>query len=86
MSWIPGSSFEQIWGCLLLVTLGITQIGFNTRPFPLSLGLLSVMGGFIILYSAIESSTLVTGLLASVIIGLGLVGAYLISAQYMEEE
>lgn len=85
MSWIPGSGFEQIWGGLMLIALGITLIGFNTRPFPVTIGLLIILGGFLIIYSIVESSTLITGLLAVVIIGLGLVGAYIITVQYIEE-
>jgi hypothetical protein len=50
------------------------------------LGLLTVLSGFEILYSAVEVSALVTGLLAGVNLGLALVGAYLLLAPTLEEE
>jgi hypothetical protein len=47
-------------------------------------GLLTVLSGFEIIYAAIESSVLVTGLLAGVNLGLALVGAYLLISPKME--
>jgi hypothetical protein len=49
------------------------------------LALLSVLGGFEILYAALEGSILVAALLAVVNLGLGLVGAFLLSAAVPEE-
>jgi hypothetical protein len=49
------------------------------------LGLLTVLSGFEILYAAVESSILITGLLAAVTLGLAVVGAYLLTAPTMEE-
>jgi hypothetical protein len=50
-----------------------------------TLGLLTVLGGFEIFYAAVEDSTLVTGLLAGVDLGLALLGAYLISLPVLGE-
>jgi hypothetical protein len=44
------------------------------------LGLLTVLTGFEILYAAIESSILVSGLLAVTNLGLGIAGSYLLIA------
>jgi hypothetical protein len=49
------------------------------------LGLLTVLSGFEIVYSAVETSTLVAGLLAGVTLGIAVVGAYLITALSEEE-
>jgi hypothetical protein len=49
-----------------------------------TIGLLTALSGFEIIYAAIETSTLVTGLLAGVNLGLALAGAYLIIAPTME--
>jgi hypothetical protein len=49
-------------------------------------GLLTVLAGFEILFAAIENSILVAGLLASVNLGLALVGAYLLSSNTNEEQ
>jgi hypothetical protein len=43
-----------------------------------------VLSGFEIIYANMESSVLVTGLLAGVNLGLALVGAYLLVAPAME--
>ncbi|MCC6985033.1 MAG: hypothetical protein IT309_01265, partial [Anaerolineales bacterium] len=45
-----------------------------------TLALLSILAGFEILYAAVESAILVTGLLAAVNLGLGVVGSYLMTA------
>ena len=46
--------------------------------------LLTALAGFEIIYAAIETSVLVTGLLAGINLGLALVGAYLIISPTME--
>jgi hypothetical protein len=46
--------------------------------------LLTAFSGFEIIYAVIETSLLVTGLLAVVNLGLALVGAYLLIAPTME--
>lgn len=86
VDWLPGVQLEQAWGALLLIGLGLLHLGLTTRPLNVVLGLLTVLSGFEILYSAVESSALVTGLLASVNLGLALVGAYLLLAPTLEEE
>jgi hypothetical protein len=49
------------------------------------LGLLTVLSGFEILYAAVETATLVAGLLAAINLGLALVGAYLLAAPSLED-
>jgi hypothetical protein len=49
------------------------------------LGLLTVVTGFEVLYAAVEASILVAGMLSVVILGLALVGAYLLNAALPEE-
>jgi len=76
--YVPGINVNQTLGALFLVGMGILQVGFSTRVFPLILGLLSILAGFEIIYAVVESSTLVSGLLAVVNLSIALVGAYLI--------
>lgn len=76
--YIPGINTHQTLGALFLVGLGLLQVGYNTRVFPLVLGLLTILAGFEIIYAVVESSTLVSGLLAVVNLGVALAGAYLI--------
>lgn len=77
-SWL-GLSLPIAWGSLLLVGMGLLQLGISAQPFRVVLGLLTVLAGFEILYAAVESSTLVAALLSAVNLGLALTGAYLLN-------
>lgn len=86
VEWAPAIHLAQAWGGLILVGMGLLQLGFTARPLPTILGLLTILSGFEILYAAVENSTLVAGLLAAIHLGLALVGAYLLTAPQMEGE
>jgi hypothetical protein len=77
-SWL-GLSLPIAWGSLLLAGMGLLQLGTSAQPFRVILGLLTVLGGFEILYAAVESSTLVAALLSAVNLSLALTGAYLLT-------
>ncbi|MCI0518847.1 MAG: hypothetical protein L0Z70_01150 [Chloroflexi bacterium] len=81
VAWLPEASLEQARGALILVTAGLLLLGVTRQPFRAVVGLLSALAGFEILYAAVESSTLVAGLLAAVNLSLGMVGAYLVTAR-----
>ena len=83
--WMPKVALEQAYGGMVLIALGLFHLGLTSQPLRVCLGLLTVLGGFEILYAAVESSALVTGLLASVSLGLALVGAYLLTVPTQEE-
>lgn len=83
--WMPGVEMEQVWGGLLLIGIGLLHLGLTAQPLRVALGLLTVLSGFEILYAAVESATLVAGLLAGVNLGLALVGAYLLVSPSLEE-
>ncbi len=85
IQWVPGIQLEQVWGGLLLIGIGLLQVGFTGHTFRTVLGLLTMLAGFEILYAVVESSTLVEGLLAGVNLILALAGAYLLTAPSMEE-
>ena len=85
VEWIPEIAPPQATGSLLLIGLGLLHLGLTTRPLRVTLGLLTVLGGFEILYAALESSILVAGLLATITLGLAMVGAYLMAAPSLEE-
>jgi hypothetical protein len=85
ITWTPGLSVGQALGGLILIGMGLLQLGFTARTFHTILGLLTLLSGFQILYSAVETSALVAGLLAVVDLGLALVGAYLLISSQMEE-
>ena len=83
--WMPGVKMEQVWGGLILIGIGLLHLGLTAQPLRVVLGLLTVLSGFEILYAAVETATLVAGLLAAVNLGLALVGAYLLSSPSMED-
>ncbi len=84
--WLPGINTFALWSSLLLMGMGLLQLGLTTQPPRVALGLLTVLTGFEILYAAVESSTLVAGLLASVNLFIALACAYLLTAPSIEEE
>ena len=85
VEWFGEVSIEQAYGALILVTLGLIQLGLTMHPLRVVIGLLTVLSGFGILHAAIESSILITGLLAVINLGLSVVGAYMLTAPTLEE-
>jgi hypothetical protein len=85
ISWLPEITLLQAFGGMILIALGLLHLGLTSQPFRVVLGLLTVLSGFEILYAAVESSILITGLLAAVTLGLAMLGAYLITAPTLEE-
>jgi hypothetical protein len=83
-SWFSMISIPIRWGSFILIGFGLLQVSLTSHPFRVIIGLLTSLSGFEIIYAAIETSTLVTGLLAGVNLGLALVGAYLLIAPMME--
>src|SRR5512134_2799857 len=74
----PG--FPVTNGSLVLIGMGLLHLGVSTRVLRVTIGLITVLSGFEILYSAVENSVLVAALLAAINLGLALVGAYLMVA------
>jgi hypothetical protein len=83
--WLPEITVQAAYGAMILISLGLLHLGLTTHPFRVVLGLLTILSGFEILYSAVESSILITGLLAIVTLGLAIAGAYMITAPTLEE-
>lgn len=77
---IPGLGFPVIAGGLLLIGAGVVHLGVTSDLLRVTLGLLTMLAGFEIIYAAVESSILVTGFLALTNLGLGIVGSYLLVA------
>jgi hypothetical protein len=85
VEWFTEISIEQAYGGLILITLGLVQLGLTMQPLRVVIGLLTLLSGFGILYAAVESSVLITGLLAVITLGLSIVGAYMLTAPTLEE-
>ena len=75
-----------VWGGLILLVMGVLQLGMTTQPASVVLGLLTVLSGFDILYASVETSVMVVGLLALTTLGLALTGAYLMTSMSPGEE
>ena len=73
-------------GSLILIGMGLLHLGITSYILRVVIGLMTVLSGFEILYSAVEGSILVAALLATINLGLALVGAYLMIAQYNARE
>lgn len=82
---VAGIGSPVIAGSILLMGIGFLLLGTNAQVAPIILGLLSVLLGFEVFYSAVEGSILVAGMLAAVNLGLGLAGTYLLSSDLPEE-
>lgn len=78
-------SVQIIRGSLVLISMGLLQLGMTTKPLYVIIGLLTFISGFELLYSALEVSTLLEGLLAGINLGLALVGAYFLVMQEQAE-
>ena len=85
LRWFLGASPQQVLGGVWLLGLGTLQLSFSRQDIRIIIGLLTVVSGFEILYSTLEASVLMTGLLALLNIGLAFVGAYLQIASNLEE-
>jgi hypothetical protein len=72
-------------GSLLLIGMGLLHLGVTDRTLQVTIGLMTVLSGFEILYTAVESSTLVAALLAVINLGLALVGSFLMIASNAQE-
>jgi len=73
-------------GSLLLIGMGLLLLGVTDQAMRVTIGLMTVLAGFEILYTAVESSLLVAASLATINLGLALVGAYLMIASDANEE
>jgi hypothetical protein len=80
------AGFAVTTGSLLLVGMGLLHLGVSNHILRVTLGLMTALSGFEILYATVEGSVLVAGLLAVINLGLALAGSYLLIASNAEEE
>ena len=78
--WLGSAGFPLALGALILVGLGLLQLGMTSHPGRITWGLLTTLAGFETLFSALENSILVAVLLSAVTLGLALAGAYLLQS------
>jgi hypothetical protein len=83
---LPNMSPPGLLGSTLLMALGLLQLGLSEDPFRVGLGLLTLISGFEVVYSALEPSLAVLALLAAVHMGIAVVVSYLLSVAAPAEE
>lgn len=77
-SMFPNIPLVIIRSGLMLIGLALMQLGTNASPYLTILSLLSFLAGFEVIHAGLERSTLLTGLMASVNLGLALVAVFFI--------
>jgi hypothetical protein len=65
--------------------MGLLHLGVTNHILRVTIGLMTALSGFEILYATVENSVLVAGLLAIINLGLALAGSYLLIASNAEE-
>jgi hypothetical protein len=79
------AGFPVTAASLILIGMGLLHLGVTARILRVTIGLMTVLSGFEILYSAVEGSVLVAALLAVINLGLARAGSYLLIASNTEE-
>jgi hypothetical protein len=82
--WLP-LNLVLLQGGLMLLVQGVIQLGVTRRTGRIILGLLTLLSGFELIYSVLEPSILVAGLLAVVNLGFSLLASVLLTAPRTEE-
>jgi hypothetical protein len=77
---------EVVLGGLVVIFSGILQLGISSSPSRVILGIILIYVGFSSMYSIIESSLLVNGLISAVILILGGLGTYFVIREVKETE
>ena len=72
-------------GSLLLIGMGLLHLGLTANILRITISLMTILSGFEIIYAAVEGSVVVLALLAVIILGLALVGSYLMIASNANE-
>lgn len=84
-TWLGISNLLGTWASLLLMGMGLLQLGITTQPMRVIIALLTILSGFEIIYAFVESSALVAAMLVLINLGLSLVGIYLLSPESLEK-
>ena len=83
---MANAGFAVTTGSLLLIGMGLLHLGVTDHILRVTIGLMTVLAGFEILYATVEGSILVAALLAVINLGLALAGSYLLVASNTQIE
>lgn len=75
----PQLDLTLLQGGLMLIGMSLMQMGTSSDSYLTIISLLSLLSGFEVIHAGLELSTLLTGLLAIVNLGLSLTGVYFIT-------
>lgn len=81
----PNLDLIIVQGGLMMIGMSLMQLGTSSEPYLNIISLLSLLAGFEVIHAGLEISTLLTGLLVVVNLGLALVGVYFVVIQPAEE-
>lgn len=81
-----GVNPQIIQGGVMLIGMALMQLGTAAIPYLTIISLLSLLSGFEVIHAALEQSTLLTGLLVIVNLGLALIGVFFITQSSDEAE
>jgi hypothetical protein len=84
-AWLP-IPYDHLLTGLLMIGMGILQMGFSQIHFKIMLGLLSLLIGFEILYAPLEGSALLAAILAGITLALGLIGSTILRRGLMRRD
>ncbi len=84
-AWLPIPYDHLVIG-LLLIGMGILQMGFSQIHFRIILGLLTLLIGFEVLYASLEGSALLAAILAGITLALGLIGSTVLRRGQMRRD
>lgn len=79
------AGFAVTTGSLLLIGMGLLHLGVTNQILHVTIGLMTTLAGFEILYATVEGSILVAALLAVINLGLAVTGSYLLIATNVDE-
>ena len=77
---MANAGYAVTTGSLLLIGMGLLHLGVTDHILRVTIGLMTVLAGFEILYATVEGSILVAALLAVINLGLAMAGSYLLIA------
>ena len=81
--WLPLTG-TIVLASLLLIGIGLLQLGIANEPYRIIFGLLTVLSGFEIIYAGLERSVLVAGVLSIITLGISFIGVFI--SQIRNEE
>jgi hypothetical protein len=76
-TFLPKLQSEASLGSALMMSFALLQLGISEEPLRIGIGLLTLLSGFEVVYSAIEPARAVLALLAAIHMGIALVIGYI---------